>query len=540
MTPPLPRLAATVLLMAKAPANTFKVGNPSFKLLFIQRSRGSGFMASAHVFPGGVLDEADRHAAAEWEKDLNGASTKPSLFSFPIRQHTSNGNDGCVPGGGDSIALRLCAIRELYEEAGVLLARPRSRPTQTTAFTGAEACTNIPRVTSVPPVEASHPRPPRPSLYSSAHRFESIEEQRRIQASISGHAHPSLGSSSSTTASSSSLAATTAPNGKQATARRPRGGGGGFVALNSFLSSRDLELDPLRLAPWSRWVTPNFESKRFDTMFYVASLPRPFHPLNPCPFEVSEAVWLSPSEALRLASEERIVLPPPTTYILKEMEALSCMEEVWTNVPHRSLRPLLPVLLPPDCVPQHCPIPKASDSAAAASASSSGAHSTSTTQALPSLPTAAGAADTTTATSQIHIALPKDPCYDFAFAVSSSNSPSSSSSSTSPSLPSDAFDQSRWHRMVRSLSTSDGKKSAQTTIYRPAHLCQFMMTHAKNGRSRLPKEVLEANEQEERRVKDAIEPQVANDNLLDQQDTANFKNSSSSIPHQSHPRRAKL
>ena len=90
--------------------------------------------ANAHVFPGGVLDDAD--FSSEWL----------DLFS-PVKGHTSrqpftsilNMKDSSalrlplystIPGGSDSlcgeIAFRICAIREMFEEAGLLLARDLS------------------------------------------------------------------------------------------------------------------------------------------------------------------------------------------------------------------------------------------------------------------------------------------------------------------------------------------------------------------------------------------------------------------------------
>lgn len=102
-----PRLSSTVLVLALAPASDFAPALASnlYKVLFIQRSRSSGFMAGAHVFPGGLLDSAD--AATSWQ-----------------RQCKADGGVAVRVDKGDSLPLRVCALRELFEETGLLLARP--------------------------------------------------------------------------------------------------------------------------------------------------------------------------------------------------------------------------------------------------------------------------------------------------------------------------------------------------------------------------------------------------------------------------------
>jgi 8-oxo-dGTP pyrophosphatase MutT (NUDIX family) len=82
MTAPL-RPAATVLLLRDAPAGGLEVW-------LMERSRAVGFMASAWVFPGGRVDEAD--------------DTLPAFGAAP---------------GGVARAFGVAALRELEEEAGV-------------------------------------------------------------------------------------------------------------------------------------------------------------------------------------------------------------------------------------------------------------------------------------------------------------------------------------------------------------------------------------------------------------------------------------
>lgn len=118
------RRAATVMLAAgwthSSPAG--------FRLLLLQRAQNQRFMPGAHVFPGGVLDAADR--SPDWVSLFAPRHTPPrfGLGPEPPRQAPFPGlfhgdpDPAALP---DDVALRICAIRETFEEAGVLLLRPR-------------------------------------------------------------------------------------------------------------------------------------------------------------------------------------------------------------------------------------------------------------------------------------------------------------------------------------------------------------------------------------------------------------------------------
>lgn len=87
-----PRLAATVLLL--------RDGEDGMEVFMVVRHHEIDFAAGALVFPGGRVDPGDHDIAAD-----------PALYP------NADGHDGT--------ALRVAAIRETFEECGVLLARPR-------------------------------------------------------------------------------------------------------------------------------------------------------------------------------------------------------------------------------------------------------------------------------------------------------------------------------------------------------------------------------------------------------------------------------
>jgi 8-oxo-dGTP pyrophosphatase MutT (NUDIX family) len=96
-----PRPASTVIVLRDAP------GGP--EVFLVRRHEGTAFMGGAHVFPGGRVDAADRDVAdAAWCDGLEAASGQ--LADAPPAM---------------AVAFHVAAARELFEEAGVLLAVDR-------------------------------------------------------------------------------------------------------------------------------------------------------------------------------------------------------------------------------------------------------------------------------------------------------------------------------------------------------------------------------------------------------------------------------
>jgi 8-oxo-dGTP pyrophosphatase MutT (NUDIX family) len=92
------RDAATVMLV--------RDGADGLEVFMLRRNLNSDFVGGAYVFPGGAVDEADRHA--DLERVSTGRSDDQASNLLGIEQ------------GG--LAFWVAAIRESFEEAGVLLA----------------------------------------------------------------------------------------------------------------------------------------------------------------------------------------------------------------------------------------------------------------------------------------------------------------------------------------------------------------------------------------------------------------------------------
>jgi 8-oxo-dGTP pyrophosphatase MutT (NUDIX family) len=79
------------------------------------------------------------------------------------------------------------------------------------------------------------------------------------------------------------------------------------------IASLSMKLDTQHLVPWTRWITPrqaSVTSKRFDTRFFLARVPDG-QTAEHDNHETTEAVWLSPREALERYWAHQIELAPP-------------------------------------------------------------------------------------------------------------------------------------------------------------------------------------------------------------------------------------
>ena len=94
------------------------------------------------------------------------------------------------------------------------------------------------------------------------------------------------------------------------------------------------------LRPWSRWITPEVVSVRFDTRFYVALAP-PHSPPRPDGGETVDARWFTPRRALDLHSAGELELVFPTIKHLESLLPYASSQEVLEAVGTR-VEPVLP------------------------------------------------------------------------------------------------------------------------------------------------------------------------------------------------------
>lgn len=236
--------AATVMLLRETDG-----GHASFEVFLVKRPAKASFMADAHVFPGGRVDERDR--AREWRGCCDG------LDAFLRR-----GREDAVT----ELAHGVAAMRELLEEAGILLARGPDR--------------------DLTPTDDAIGR------------------------------------------------ARTAVHQGQAA----------FLDVCQVCKWR-LALDVLY--PWSRWVTPAFEPRRFDTRFYAAR----WHPAAVATHDGHETVdsaWMTPAEALARSERGEHLFGLPTLRTLGELARFESIDAVLAASATRPLDPVDPLVVEQD------------------------------------------------------------------------------------------------------------------------------------------------------------------------------------------------
>lgn len=232
LTPVTPRRAATVLLLRGAA--------PDGPWVYMLRRRASmAFAAGAYAYPGGGVDPRDERpmdpvawagpSPAEWAARLGVAE--------PVAQ-----------------AVVCAAVRETFEEAGVLLAGP-SAAEVVADITGADW---------------------------EADRAALVARE---------------------------------------------------LGFADFLARRGLVVRSDLLGAWARWITPEFEARRYDTWFFVAALPEGQRTRN-ASSEADRAEWVRPADAAAGYDRGELAMMPPTIATLRRVrdygsaaEALSAAGE---------------------------------------------------------------------------------------------------------------------------------------------------------------------------------------------------------------------
>jgi 8-oxo-dGTP pyrophosphatase MutT (NUDIX family) len=208
-----PRLAATVILV--------RDGAEGPEAFLMRRSMQSSFMPGAYVFPGGKVDPTD----ALLVPDAN------------------------------SPAFLVAAVREVFEEAGVLLAL--------------DAQGNYPKLSE------------REAYWKT--------QQERV------HAQPEY-----------------------------------FATL---LQENGLTIATELIKPWTWWMTPVIETRRFDTRFFIARLPEGQEPLHDG-YEATDSLWMPVGQCVLGYQDGEVTMAPPTMATLVEMSGLETVDALMTEAPY--------------------------------------------------------------------------------------------------------------------------------------------------------------------------------------------------------------
>lgn len=116
----------------------------------------------------------------------------------------------------------------------------------------------------------------------------------------------------------------------------------------SLLREENLRLDVDRLVYWAHWITPSTAPRRFDTRFFLASVP----PRQTAVIDLVEAVehtWASPAVVVAAATAGTMPVSQPTLYNLMELDASlrqhRSLDALLRAETQRRVVPVLPKLL---------------------------------------------------------------------------------------------------------------------------------------------------------------------------------------------------
>jgi len=266
-TPAPARAAATVVLLRPA-GETFEV--------YVLRRASTMVFGGAYAFPGGGVDPGDRPATlrADWSDRLG------------VDEDQARAIVGA-------------AARELFEEAGVLLAGPTAEPDRTVSD---GSLTGV--VTHVPDPDETDATTYRPDADETGAIAHAPDPDETGAIAHAADADGTVGD----------VGAADWEADRAAVQRRE-------LTMTELFRRRGLRLRDDLLLPWSRWITPEFEPKRFDTWFFVALLPQA-QTARDVSGEADRTMWISPAAADGLA------MLPPTRSTLNSLAAYRKIAEV--------------------------------------------------------------------------------------------------------------------------------------------------------------------------------------------------------------------
>jgi 8-oxo-dGTP pyrophosphatase MutT (NUDIX family) len=116
-------------------------------------------------------------------------------------------------------------------------------------------------------------------------------------------------------------------------------------AARELAEEAGIELAPAEeLVLFSRWITPEVVSRRFDAWFFLALAPA-HTPPEPDGVETTEARWFRPREALDAQAAGELVLAFPTIAQLESLLPFGTSEEAIEAHRDREVEPILPKVI---------------------------------------------------------------------------------------------------------------------------------------------------------------------------------------------------
>lgn len=238
--------AATVILTAR---NGCDKSPYNFKIMTMKRSSGNKFMPGGYVFPGGNIHPSDSdNNWLDLFKKFN-FNNFEKLFVTNQVPPILKDEQKKVP---KSISFRIAAIRETFEESGILLCRDHTN--------NSENWTNF--------IPSTNLENWRQKVHQDGYEFLNLCQNLNIYPDIKG------------------------------------------------------------LHLWSNWLTPRSMKKRFDTLFFLASVEK-IPTSNADDKEVENLTWKTPDHLAEIFKKGEMWLPPPQAYEISRILNFKRIEELY-------------------------------------------------------------------------------------------------------------------------------------------------------------------------------------------------------------------
>ncbi|WJV47185.1 NUDIX hydrolase [Streptomyces flavofungini] len=112
------------------------------------------------------------------------------------------------------------------------------------------------------------------------------------------------------------------------------------VSFAEFLDRRGLVLRSDLLGAWARWITPEFEPRRYDTFFFVAVLPAGQRTRD-VSTEADRTVWIRPRQAAERYDRGELLMMPPTIATLRQLDGTATAADALAAAASRDLTPVI-------------------------------------------------------------------------------------------------------------------------------------------------------------------------------------------------------
>jgi len=246
--PVIPKKAATVILLRNKEPGGFDV-------FLLKRHEKSSFMGGNYVYPGGRVDRDDG--------SLEICSLSKGM-TFEEAQKVLRGTFSPE----ESFAHWVAAIRELFEEAGVLLAYDQNG-------------------------KLFQPR-------NQDERDKFLLYRKLLQE--------------------------------------------GKINICEIAQKEDLLFALNQLHYYAHWITPEAQSQRFDTRFFLTRYPSG-QEASYDQKETTAGIWITPKKALEENLKRDVILSPPTLKTLEDLSRFESIEDIFHSLKKEDIQPILPILM---------------------------------------------------------------------------------------------------------------------------------------------------------------------------------------------------